>query len=127
MTSMGESIAGPDVCAPEHYRRFAWPWERRVVETLGAEGIRMGLHICGDATRIVLWGHSSGGAHVADYLAERARAGADDRVAGAVLLSSFYDLGRSVSVWSAYYGDDVSTYARRSTRCASSRTRTRSG
>jgi uroporphyrinogen decarboxylase len=53
MTGMGESIAGPDVCAPDQYRRFAWPWERRVVETLAADGIRIGLHICGDATRIV--------------------------------------------------------------------------
>lgn len=53
MTGMGESIAGPDVCSPGQYRRFAWPYERQVVETLAAEGIRIGLHICGDATPIV--------------------------------------------------------------------------
>jgi uroporphyrinogen decarboxylase len=52
MTCMGESIAGPDVCSPDVYRQWAWPYERRVVETLAAEGIRIGLHICGDATRI---------------------------------------------------------------------------
>jgi uroporphyrinogen decarboxylase len=53
MTGMGDSIAGPDVCSPEQYREFAWPYERRVVETLAAEGIRINLHICGNATRII--------------------------------------------------------------------------
>ena len=53
VTMMGESLAGPDVCGPDLYRRFALPYERRVIETLAAEGKPMGLHICGDATRIV--------------------------------------------------------------------------
>jgi uroporphyrinogen decarboxylase len=53
VTMMGESLAGPDVCAPDLYRRYALPYERRVIETLAAEGKPMGLHICGDATRIV--------------------------------------------------------------------------
>lgn len=53
VTMMGESLAGPDVCSPDLYRRYALPYERRVIETLAAEGKRMGLHICGDATRIV--------------------------------------------------------------------------
>ena len=53
MTGMGDSIAGPDVCSPSQYRQFAQPYEREVVETLAAEGMRIGLHICGDATRII--------------------------------------------------------------------------
>ena len=53
MTGMGDSIAGPDVCSPDLYRRFALPYEHQVVETLAAEGTRIGLHICGDATRIL--------------------------------------------------------------------------
>jgi MtaA/CmuA family methyltransferase len=53
MTGMGDSIAGPDVCSPALYRRFAWPYERQVVETLAAEGTMIGLHICGDSTRII--------------------------------------------------------------------------
>jgi uroporphyrinogen decarboxylase len=53
MTGMGDSIAGPDVCSPAQYRDFAWPYEREVVKTLAADDIRIGLHICGDATRIV--------------------------------------------------------------------------
>lgn len=53
LTMMGESIAGPDVCAPDQYRAFAAPWEHRVVAAVAAAGGRMGLHICGDATRII--------------------------------------------------------------------------
>jgi uroporphyrinogen decarboxylase len=53
MTMMGDSIAGPDVCSPGMYRQFAAPYERQVVDTLAAEGKRIGLHICGDATKIV--------------------------------------------------------------------------
>jgi acetyl esterase/lipase len=68
----------------------------------------------GDPSRIVLWGHSAGAAHVADYVASQAKRGAAAGIAGAVLTSGFYDLGKEVSVWKAYYGDDVSTYAERS-------------
>lgn len=53
LTMMGESIAGPDVCAPDQYRAFALPWERQVVDAVAAHGGRIGLHICGDATRII--------------------------------------------------------------------------
>ena len=53
LTGMGESIAGPDVCSPQIYRRFALPYERQVIDTLAAEGKRMSLHICGDTSRIV--------------------------------------------------------------------------
>jgi MtaA/CmuA family methyltransferase len=53
MTGIGDSIAGPDVCAPALYRRFAWPYERQVVAALAADGAMVGLHICGDATPIL--------------------------------------------------------------------------
>ncbi len=53
LTMMGESLAGPDVCSPEVYRRYALPYERRVVEAIAARGGTIGIHICGDATRIV--------------------------------------------------------------------------
>jgi MtaA/CmuA family methyltransferase len=53
MTGIGDSIAGPDVCAPATYRRFAWPAEREVVARLAAAGAMVGLHICGDATAII--------------------------------------------------------------------------
>ena len=53
MTSIGESLAGPDVCSPAVYGEWAWPADRRLVERLSAKGIRLAYHICGDATRIV--------------------------------------------------------------------------
>ncbi|MFO7533063.1 MAG: uroporphyrinogen decarboxylase family protein [Candidatus Limnocylindrales bacterium] len=53
MTSMGESIAGPDVCSPALYRRWAWVADRRLVRRLAERGIRLAYHICGDTTRIV--------------------------------------------------------------------------
>lgn len=68
----------------------------------------------GDPSKLVLWGHSAGAAHVADYVANAARRNLDAGIAGAVLTSGFYDLGREVSVWKAYYGDDVATYPERS-------------
>jgi acetyl esterase/lipase len=108
-----EGLVGVNVnyrLAPEH----TWPSGIEdvdgIVRWIRAHAAEYG----GDGSQVVLWGHSAGAAHVADYIAARARAGADDGLAGAVLLSGFYDLGRSVSVWSAYYGDDVATYEARS-------------
>jgi acetyl esterase/lipase len=83
---------------------------RAAVAWLRANVARYG----GDADKIVLWGHSAGAAHVADYVADAAKRGRDADVAGAALTSGFYDLGTEVSVWKVYYGDDVSTYAERS-------------
>jgi triacylglycerol lipase len=68
----------------------------------------------GDPSRIVLWGHSAGAAHVADYIAAAAKQRRDAGLAGAVLTSGFYDLGKEVSVWKIYYGEDVATYGERS-------------
>jgi triacylglycerol lipase len=66
----------------------------------------------GDPQRIFLWGHSSGGAHVADYLAHAALTHRDPQVKGAILMSAaVYDLGQEVSIWKTYYGDDVRRYA----------------
>lgn len=53
LTMMGESISGPDVCSPAVYRRFAQPYQKRLIETLRAEGKEMGIHICGNATKII--------------------------------------------------------------------------
>src|SRR5690606_25861253 len=72
-----------------------------------------GREHAGDPARIFLWGHSAGAAHVADYLARAATTTEPAGVAGAILTSGFYDLGTEVSVWQAYYGDDVSQYAER--------------
>lgn len=53
LTMMGESISGPDVCSPDLYRQFAFSYQKRLVEALRAEGVEIGLHICGNATRII--------------------------------------------------------------------------
>jgi MtaA/CmuA family methyltransferase len=53
LTMMGESISGPDVCSPRVYRKFAFPYQKRLVETLRAERKAIGLHICGNATKII--------------------------------------------------------------------------
>jgi acetyl esterase/lipase len=68
----------------------------------------------GDPKKIFLWGHSSGAAHTADYLAHAANTHKKPGVAGAILTSGFYELGDTVSVWKAYYGEDVSKYKERS-------------
>jgi acetyl esterase/lipase len=69
----------------------------------------------GDPRAIFLWGHSSGAADVADYVAHRANAGERPIIAGAILTSGVsYDLGHKVSIWKAYYGSDVSKYPERS-------------
>jgi triacylglycerol lipase len=82
----------------------------RVVEWLHAHIEDYG----GDPQKIFLWGHSAGAAHTGDYLANAANTGKKPGIAGAILVSGFYDLGDTVSVWKAYYGEDVSKYKERS-------------
>jgi uroporphyrinogen decarboxylase len=52
-TQIGDSIAGPDVCSPEVYRRFAFPYEKRLAEQLAGKAVPLILHICGDAGPII--------------------------------------------------------------------------
>lgn len=53
MTSIGESLSGPDVCSPKSYKTFEWAYAKRMVENLKAHNIDLAYHICGDATAIV--------------------------------------------------------------------------
>ena len=52
-TSMGDSLAGPDVISPRTFTRFAKPYEERLVRDLAADGIHAVIHICGDTTLIL--------------------------------------------------------------------------
>ena len=52
-TSMGDSLAGPDVISPGMFDRFARPYEERLVKELAGEGIFTVIHICGDTSRIL--------------------------------------------------------------------------
>jgi uroporphyrinogen decarboxylase len=47
LVSNGDSSAGPSVVSPRLYRRFAWPYEKRVVEAAHGLGLPYMLHICG--------------------------------------------------------------------------------
>ncbi|NOZ28781.1 MAG: hypothetical protein GXP39_12115 [Chloroflexi bacterium] len=53
VTSIGESLAGPDVCSPRVYLEYEWPYAKRLVERLKERGILLAYHICGDTTPIV--------------------------------------------------------------------------
>lgn len=53
LTSIGESLSGPDVTSPKMYREFEWGYAKRLVERLKAVNILLAYHICGNATRIV--------------------------------------------------------------------------
>ncbi|RME84231.1 MAG: hypothetical protein D6775_06100 [Caldilineae bacterium] len=52
-TSIGEPIAGPDVISPRHYREYAFPHEKRMVDDLKKKGIILHNHICGNTIPII--------------------------------------------------------------------------
>jgi len=52
-TSIGEPVAGPDVMSPRHYREYAMPQEKRMVDDLKAHGIILHNHICGNTIPII--------------------------------------------------------------------------
>lgn len=52
-TEIGDSIAGPDMCHPDTYREFCFPYEEKLIAQLHREGVEMGVHICGDATDVI--------------------------------------------------------------------------
>jgi uroporphyrinogen decarboxylase len=52
-TSFGDSLAGPDVVSPDIYREFAYPYAKRVIETLESEGAVVAYHICGRTDAII--------------------------------------------------------------------------
>jgi len=52
-TSMGESLAGPDVVSPVFYRKYALPYEKKIVKAIKEKGGIISLHICGNCTDII--------------------------------------------------------------------------
>ena len=62
----------------------------------------------GDPDRIILWGHSAGANHVADYVAHPEVQGPEAAaVKGAVILSPFYAAAPTGTPPNAYYGQDL--------------------
>ncbi len=53
MVSNGDSPAGPEMISPQVYRRFALPYEKRVVDEAHRLGLPYALHICGNTDAIL--------------------------------------------------------------------------
>ena len=53
ITSIGESLSGPDVTSPKMYREYEWGYAKRLTERLKEKSISLAYHICGNGTRIV--------------------------------------------------------------------------
>ena len=53
ITSIGESLSGPDVTSPKMYKEYEWGYAKRLTERLKEKNILLAYHICGNATRIV--------------------------------------------------------------------------
>jgi MtaA/CmuA family methyltransferase len=52
-TSIGEPVAGPDVISPRMYRKYAWRFEKQMVDDLKSRGIILHNHICGNTVPIL--------------------------------------------------------------------------
>ncbi len=50
-TSLGE--AGVDIIGPRLYRKFAHPYDCRLIPSVGSPNFPVALHICGDSTQIL--------------------------------------------------------------------------
>lgn len=52
-SSMGDAYASPNLISPDMYRRFAFPYEKKVVQNLRDMNKPYSIHICGDTNSIV--------------------------------------------------------------------------
>ena len=52
-TSIGDSLAGPNLISPQMYKEFAYEPEKKLTEEVQAYGIPFSIHICGDSTGII--------------------------------------------------------------------------
>ena len=53
ITSIGESLSGPDVTSPKMYKEYEWGYAKKLTERLKEKNILLAYQICGNATRIV--------------------------------------------------------------------------
>ena len=53
MVSNGDSVAGPELVSPSMYRRYALPYEQRIVDASHDYGLPYVLHICGNTNLIL--------------------------------------------------------------------------
>ncbi len=52
ITSIGESLSGPDVSSPRMYREFEWPYASKLAKRLKETHLPLAYHICGNANLI---------------------------------------------------------------------------
>jgi MtaA/CmuA family methyltransferase len=52
-TSIGESPSGPDVLSPRHYRQWAFPHQKRMIDEFKAQDKLIAHHICGNVVPIL--------------------------------------------------------------------------
>jgi len=50
---IGVGDAAASLVGPKFYNEFVWPYEKKLVDALHAEGIKTRLHICGNTRRIL--------------------------------------------------------------------------
>jgi uroporphyrinogen decarboxylase len=49
----GDSLASGDVISPKDYEKWAFPYERKVIQAWKAYGAKTLLHICGDSSKVL--------------------------------------------------------------------------
>ncbi len=53
MVSNGDSPAGPELISPEMYKKYAYPYEKKIVDKAHELGLPYTLHICGNTEPIL--------------------------------------------------------------------------
>ncbi|MCI8597523.1 MAG: uroporphyrinogen decarboxylase [Lachnospiraceae bacterium] len=53
MTSMGDAYASPNLVSPAVYRKYALPFEKKVVDAVQTVQKPFSIHICGDTNQII--------------------------------------------------------------------------
>ena len=53
VTSMGDAYAGPNLVSPDIYRKYAFPYEKQVVEAVQTPDLPYSIHICGNTNSII--------------------------------------------------------------------------
>ena len=49
----GDSLASCDMISPKQYEKYAFPYQKKVIEAWQAYGARTLLHICGDSSKVL--------------------------------------------------------------------------
>ena len=101
-----------------HYRlapEFAWPCAAQDIKRAVAWAKENATRLGGDPSRVIVFGHSAGAAHMASYVFDPDLRGHEE-VAAAVLSSGLYVLRASEMRPNVaqYFGDDETTFDRRS-------------